>query len=116
MASIKKNLTKKSTAATKKNTNSECCHQPEFPDHSKEISRINRINGQLEAVKRMIEDRRYCPEIMIQLKSVYAATKSLESAILEKHLQSCVADAFNSKDPKESKLKIQELVNLFNRV
>ena len=85
------------------------------PDHSREVSRINRINGQLEAVKRMIEEQRYCPEILIQLRSVYSAVRSLESSILEKHLHSCVVDAFNSKNVNQAEQKIKELVDLFNR-
>lgn len=85
------------------------------PDHSKQISRLNRINGQIDGVKKMIENKRYCPEIIIQLKAITSAVKSLEAKILEEHLSACVNDAFNSKDKKEKQRKIDELVELFSR-
>ena len=105
----------KKKITTKKTASNASCHDAEFPDHSKEIARINRINGQLEAVKRMIVEQRYCPEILIQLRSVYAAVRSLEASILEKHLHSCVIEAFNSKNVNQTGQKIQELMDLFNR-
>lgn len=99
----------------KKTSRTPSCHESDHPDHSKDISRLNRINGQLGAVKRMIEEQRYCPEILIQLRAVYAAVRSLESSILEKHLHSCVTDAMTSKNRDQAEQKIQELIDLFNR-
>ncbi len=87
------------------------CH----PDHSKELNRIKRMQGQLEGIKKMITDRRYCPEILIQTRAVLAAVKSLEGKILESHLQNCVVQCFESGDKKESGKKITELVTLFKR-
>lgn len=96
---------------------SDCCNSNEHthPDHSKEISRLNRISGQIEGVKKMIEERRYCPDILTQLRAVASATKSLEASILEAHIGSCVADAFKSDKVEEQKEKISELVKLFKR-
>jgi len=94
---------------------SDCCNSNKYPDHSKEISRLNRISGQLEGVRKMIEERRYCPDILTQLRAVSSAAKSLEATILEAHLGSCVADAFKSDNAKEQKEKITELVKLFKR-
>ena len=91
-----------------------CCNSS-HPDHSKEISRLNRIAGQIEGIKKMIEDNRYCPDIMTQLKAIQSATKAVESSILQKHLESCVKDAFNSKDKKQTEEKINELVSLFKK-
>ncbi|MBU0507130.1 MAG: metal-sensitive transcriptional regulator [bacterium] len=87
------------------------CH----PDHSKELNRINRLQGQLEGIKKMIADRRYCPEIMIQTRAVAAAVRALEAKLLESHLKHCVAQAFESKSKKDSEDKISELVDLFKR-
>ena len=94
---------------------SDCCNSNKHPDHSNEISRINRISGQIEGVKKMIEERRYCPDILTQLRAVASATKSLEASVLEAHLGSCVADAFKSDKVEEQKEKISELVKLFKR-
>lgn len=86
------------------------------PDHSKQIARINRINGQMDGVKQMILEQRYCPEILMQTRAIYSAVRSLEALILEKHLQSCVREAMRSQNENDSKQKIQELIDLFIRV
>ena len=93
----------------------ECCDTHEYPDHSKQLSRLNRISGQIDGVKKMIEERRYCPDIITQLRAISSATKSLEASLLETHLESCVADTFNSGDNDEREQKISELVKLFKR-
>ena len=92
-----------------------CCINNKNPDHSREISRLNRISGQLEGVKKMIEQRRYCPDIITQLKAISSATKSLEASLLEIHLASCVTDAFKTKNAEDQKQKISELITLFKR-
>lgn len=86
-----------------------------YPDHTTELHRINRIMGQLEGVKRMIEDRRYCPEILIQTRALASAIRALESAILEKHLHQCVKSAIQSGKAKDADSKMKELLNLFQK-
>lgn len=49
-----------------------------YPSHEKQISRINRVVGQLEGIKRMIEDKRYCVEIMSQLRAARNAIKTID--------------------------------------
>lgn len=85
------------------------------PDHSAEIKRLNRILGQLEGVKKMIEEKRYCYDILVQTKAISSALKSLEATILEKHLNHCVSAAFESKNEKESQEKITELMEFFTK-
>lgn len=92
-----------------------CCDNDTHPDHSKEISRLNRISGQLDGVKKMIEERRYCPDIITQLRAISSATKSLEASLLETHLEGCVVGAFKAKDAENQRKKIEELVTLFKR-
>ena len=53
------------------------------PSHIENIPRLNRIAGQIEGIKKMIEDGRYCPEIISQLRAVRAAVKAVESNILK---------------------------------
>lgn len=81
-------------------------------NHQHEIKRVNRIRGQVEAIQRMILEERYCPEILLQIKAAHAALKSLERSILETHLHGCVESAISSRDPREIREKIDELVNL----
>ena len=58
------------------------------PSHDAEIKRLNRIAGQVEGIKRMIEEGRYCPEILSQLRAVRSAVKGIETEILRRHLSS----------------------------
>ena len=81
------------------------------PKYEKYIPRINKITGQLNGIKRMIEDQRYCTDIISQLKAVSSACQSLEIIMLEKHLEKCVMDTFKSNDANGQAKKIKELPN-----
>ena len=85
----------------------------QHPSHIENIPRLNRIAGQIEGIKKMIEDGRYCPDIISQLRAVRSAVKAVESNILQKHLQHCVAQSFVSTADKDK--KIAELKALFDR-
>ncbi len=89
-----------------------CCQQNPNPSHMENMPRLNRISGQLEGVKKMIEEGRYCPDILIQLKAIRSAIRAVESNILSKHLQHCVAGSFSET---ERDAKIKELKTLFDR-
>ncbi len=102
-------MTKKKVTVAKnaKSTNGTSPH-----DHSPELKRISRVKGQLDGVERMILDRRYCPEIVIQIKAVRSALRSLECSIVEGHMHHCVKAAMKSKDPKIINEKLEEIVLL----
>ena len=85
------------------------------PNYEKHLPRINKVVGQLNGIKKMIEDKRYCPEIITQLKAVSSACQSLEIIMLQKHLETCVMEAFHSKDKNIQDEKIQELTKLYKR-
>ncbi len=85
------------------------------PCHSKEISRINRVIGQLEGIKRMIEGDRYCIDILQQVKAVKSAMKSIEANIFATHLDSCIKEAFETKDPKNIEAKVNEIKDVFKK-
>ncbi len=93
----------------------DCCDDAKYPAHDKELPRLNRISGQLDGVKKMIGQRRYCPEILTQLRAVRSAVNSIEASILETHLDACVTDAFNSGNKQEKQKKINELKELYRR-
>ena len=86
------------------------CH----PDHSSEIKRLKRIQGQLEGIEKMIRERRYCIEILNQTKAVTSAIHSLESALLEKHLQTCIRASF-TESASDSEDKVKEIMDLFKK-
>ena len=80
------------------------------------INRLNRIAGQVRGVAQMVEDDRYCIDILHQVQAVKAALARVESEILKNHAASCVADAIASGDEDEQQAKFSELVDLFGRV
>ncbi|NCN27952.1 metal-sensitive transcriptional regulator [bacterium] len=84
---------------------------PKNPDHSAQLNRINRIIGQLQGVKRMIEDKEYCPNILTQTKAIASALRSLECTLLDGHINHCVKNAFEKKSGAEE--KANELVEIF---
>lgn len=98
-----------------KKPNADCCEQKHHSDHTKELARLNRVAGQIEGVKKMIDKRAYCPDILAQLRAVRAAVNAVEANILEAHLDSCVAEAFASGNSKNAAQKITELKDLYKR-
>ena len=94
----------------------ECCENTiKYPSHKEELSYLNRVSGQIDGVKKMIEDSRYCPEILTQLRAIRAAVKSIELRILDTHLSSCVDQVFNFENREEQKNKIKEIRDLIKR-
>jgi CsoR family transcriptional regulator, copper-sensing transcriptional repressor len=85
------------------------------PDHSAQIKRLNRIEGQIGGIRQMITNRRYCPEILAQTKAVCSAIRSLEGEILRHHMEHCVRDAISSADGHAVDRKIEEMIKLFKR-
>lgn len=91
----------------------ECCKINANPSHEKELTRLNRITGQLDGIKKMIENRRYCIDILIQLKATRSAIKAVENNILKTHLEHCVTESF--KGQSDSVEKIEEIKKLFDK-
>ncbi len=83
--------------------------------HDSELGKLNRVSGQVEGVKKMIAERRYCPDILTQLRAIRAAIRGVEANILENHLKSCVAESLSSGNPQDAQKKIDELKDLFKR-
>lgn len=82
-------------------------------DHPKLIARINRIEGQVRGLKKMVEEDRDCLQVMKQIAAASGALRSLGSVILEAHLKGCVATAIQTQD-NESEL-ISEVIEIFNK-
>ena len=81
------------------------------PDHTPQIKRINRMIGQLSGIKKMIDEGVYCPEILIQAKAISSALRSLETSLLEGHLNGCVSESFVTGKSREK--KVEELLQIF---
>ena len=78
----------------------DCCKikKRSIEEKTKLNNRINRIIGQMNGIKQMIEDDRYCDDILIQLSAINNSIKSLANNILEEHLNSCVVDKIKADD------------------
>ena len=91
------------------------CHHRKTHRGEKDIelinNRLNRIDGQIKGIKKMIQDDVYCNDILIQLSAVEKAIRNVSNIILEDHLYSCITN-----DLEDGKLEsIDEIVNLFKR-
>jgi DNA-binding FrmR family transcriptional regulator len=77
--------------------------------------RLHRIEGQVRGIERMVEDDRYCIEILTQISAVNTALESLAFKLLDDHVNHCVADALASGDPKAASEKSRELLAAVQR-
>lgn len=75
------------------------------------LKRLNYIEGHLSGIRKMVEEERYCVDIMKQTFAVRKAIEKLESLILDRHLHTCVVTGI--KEGKESKV-VEELAELYN--
>ena len=78
-------------------------------------NRFKRIAGQVSGIARMVEDERYCIDILTQVQAVRAALSRAEAEVLKDHASCCVADAIASGDEREQRAKFEELLGLFER-
>jgi DNA-binding FrmR family transcriptional regulator len=77
--------------------------------------RLNRIEGQVRGVARMIDDDRYCIDIVTQISAVRTALRRVEEEILRDHVSHCVADAIASGSQADQRKKIAELMDVVGR-
>jgi DNA-binding FrmR family transcriptional regulator len=107
--------THKKKAAKKIAQKHHCHEEGQHPDHKKEKIKLNKAKGQIEAIVGMIEQRLYCPDILIQVRAARSALYSVEQSILKTHLDSCVSEAIKQKDEKLASEKVEELIKLIGR-
>ncbi len=81
-------------------------------DKEATMKRLNRIAGQVGGVGRMIEDKRYCIDILQQIQAIKSALARVEDAILKDHAATCVDTAIASGNENEQRKKFEELVDL----
>jgi DNA-binding FrmR family transcriptional regulator len=84
-------------------------------DKSKLLNRLSRIEGQVRGVTRMVEEGRYCIDVLTQIHAVRAALVRVESEMLKAHLGHCIEDAIVSGDEAEQRKKASELIELLER-
>lgn len=82
---------------------------------AKALVRLRRIEGQVQGIQRMVEEEKYCVDILLQLAAVRGAVGQVEKLLLGRHIQSCVADAMRSGRAREREKKIDELLEVFTK-
>jgi DNA-binding FrmR family transcriptional regulator len=80
------------------------------------LTRLKRIEGQVGGLTRMIEEDRYCVDILTQIHAARAALHKVEEEVLRDHVAHCVVDAFTSGDAVEQQQKVEELIGAIGRM
>lgn len=80
--------------------------------HEEQLEFLKKIEGQIRGIQRMIEDKRYCIDILTQIRSAIGALYRVDEEIFRKHLQGCVAEALGGKSEAEKKKKLDEVLDL----
>ena len=78
-------------------------------------ARLKRVAGQVSGIQRMVEGDRYCVDVLVQIAAARAALAKVSALMLESHIHTCVASAFDSDDPDDRAAKLEELVRVFEK-
>jgi DNA-binding FrmR family transcriptional regulator len=77
------------------------------------LDRLHRIEGQVRGVERMIEEERYCADVLVQVSAIHESLRSVARLLLRNHLQHCATKAINSGDEARRESMYDELTELF---
>lgn len=80
------------------------------------LKRLSRIEGQVRGLSRMLEEDRYCIDIVTQVAAVRAALKKVEEEVLRDHVAHCVEHAIQSGDADEQRSKVSELISVLGKL
>lgn len=80
-----------------------------------QVNRLNRVAGQVRGVATMIEEGRYCIDVLTQLAAARSALAKVETQVLKDHAASCITEAIASGDEAEQRAKFNELIELMER-
>ena len=89
--------------------------KPHATTHEETLHRLRRIAGQVQGIQRMIDERKYCIDIITQIQAARSALRAVELQILEKHMSHCVNDAFASGSSQDAGGKVAELLQILKR-
>ena len=84
-------------------------------DHKAQLDRLSRIEGQVRGIRKMVEEQRYCADILLQLRSVINALSRVQDNVFRGHLESCVSDSLAGRDKTDKDGKIEEIIDLVSR-
>ena len=84
-------------------------------DHTAQVPRLNRIEGQIRGINKMIQEGRYCIDILTQIRSASNALAKVQENIFRAHLESCVKDSLTGDDPGDREKKVEEILEILSR-
>ena len=90
----------------------EAMREKKGTSHTDQLKRLNRIEGQVRGVAKMIEDQRYCTDILTQLRAIKSAIASVEVKVVEQHMKHCLKKALSTNDQVESHEIVNEIIGL----
>lgn len=79
------------------------------------LGRLKRISGQVAGIQRMVEDDRYCVDVLLQVAAAEAALDRVGHMVLASHVDTCVSSALESGAPRERRKKMDELLEVFSK-
>jgi DNA-binding FrmR family transcriptional regulator len=79
------------------------------------LVRLRRVEGQVRGVQKMVEEDRYCPDVLMQMSAIHESLRAVERILMKDHLQHCATEALRSGDDKQAQRTYNELTELFYR-
>jgi len=79
------------------------------------LGRLRRIVGQAQGVQRMVEEGKYCVDVLLQISAVQGALEQVSKILMTRHIESCVLDSLRAGSERERSQKIDELIRVFAR-
>jgi len=80
------------------------------------ITRLRKIEGQIKGIQNMIKERRYCIDVVMQIEAAESALHKVSEIILKNHLETCVLEAFRSRDKAIRQQKVDELMKVYKKL
>lgn len=79
------------------------------------LNRLKKIAGQINGIKKMVEEEKYCVDILQQISAVAGALEQVSKIVMKRHLESCVTSAIKTGTTRDRDKKIDELMDVFSR-
>lgn len=83
--------------------------------HEAQVIRLNRIEGQVRGISKMVQEERYCVDILTQIRSASSALARVQENIFKGHMESCVRESLTGDDPRDREAKVNEILVLLSR-
>ncbi len=79
------------------------------------LARLRRVEGQIQGVQRMVDEDKYCVDIMLQISAIQGALEQVSKILMTRHIESCVLDSVKAGTERERSRKIEELIDVCSR-